>query len=77
MKNPLTVSDKLQRRLNRLGYDCGQPQRIRAGHWQRSSGCWSWWAECRNRRQVGCMTNMTECLKMSDADLKREMEQDF
>jgi hypothetical protein len=73
-----SVSERLRVRLEDLmGDRFDKPARVRAGHWQRSKGAWSWqclrYMESGGRKSYGSILTMAECLKMSDKELLLEV----
>ena len=72
----LTIAERLQKRLETiLGEPVSLPKRHYHGHWQRSSGAWSW--SCHllsNQQPVGSQDTMLMCLKASDEQLDQFIE---
>ena len=67
------MKTKAQRLIEKIEAECGvfvkaPLQRVRAGHWQRSAGAWSWHSRTLpergdNGEEVGSQFSVTELLK--------------
>lgn len=67
-------ANRLHRKLQAIGYrDVQKPERIRSGHWQRSSGAFVWSAQCSGG-SVGSQETMSCCIKMTDDELRDELD---
>ena len=72
MSRPKKKTERLAERLkkeHRIDADPSTFERVYAGHWQRSSGAWSWWMflreeKDRGRQTIGSQFSVTELLKM-------------
>jgi hypothetical protein len=66
-----TTAERLQKRLEAiLGEPVSLPKRHYHGHWQRSSGAWSWSCHFISSQQaVGSQDTMLACLKAPDEQL--------
>lgn len=76
-KKCLSIADQLKARLIKLGWNVDTIERLRPGHWQRSAGAWLWCAngtyEGGGKFSIGGCETMADCLKMDDAQLRREL----
>jgi hypothetical protein len=55
----MTIKEKLISRLQAEGVDVVEVRRIYAGHWQRSSGAWSWvGVNAQGVEMIGSQQNM-------------------
>lgn len=77
MKKRPSIADQLKTRLIKMGINAERMERLRPGHWQRSSGAWVWCAHGTyaggGMFAIGSQETMDTCLKMDDAKLKREL----
>jgi hypothetical protein len=73
----MKLSDQLKAKLIRLGWAVTLVERLRPGHWQRSSGAWTWHASGNYPGggvfDIGSSETMRTCAKMTDEELKREL----
>lgn len=73
-----SVANRLHRKLIECGFQVHKPERLRPGHWQRSSGAWAWQAKWNSELAhrngwIGFQDTMANCAKMTNEILKDEI----
>lgn len=71
-------SERLHKKLLECGIAVEKPERLRPGHWQRSSGAWAWQAAYdRNivghNGWIGSQETMAKCAAMTNEELVDEI----